>query len=136
MFRKLVSIYKSYLIHGSARLPQDGNLREPSISVLLLTYIMIFVYYNIMRHLYPSLRALIYSQLYITDIVEYFGDRIPIHQLRLYIQAELIITVNNIIDLKEYRFHTIITGYYPHASAKDDIKRKQESRELYFIALL
>ena len=77
MFRKLVSIYKSYLIHGSARLPQDGNPGEPSISVLLLTYTMIFVYYNIVRHLYPSLRALIYSQLYTTDVVEYFSDRIP-----------------------------------------------------------
>jgi len=61
MFGKLVSIHKSYLIHGSARLPQDGNLGEPSISVLLLTYTMIFVYYNMVRHLYPSLRALTYS---------------------------------------------------------------------------
>ena len=61
MFGKLVFIYKSYLIYGSARLPQDGNPGEPSISVLLLTYTMIFVYYNIVRHLYPSLQALIYS---------------------------------------------------------------------------
>ena len=79
MFRKLVSIYKSYLIHRSAWLPQDGNPGEPSVSVLLLTYTIILIYYNIVRYLYPSLQALIYSQLYIIDIVEYFGDRIPTH---------------------------------------------------------
>ena len=79
IFGKLVSIYKSYLIHRSARLPQDGNPGQPSVSVLLLTYTMIFVYYNMVRHLYPSLRALTYSQLYIIDIIKYFGDRIPTH---------------------------------------------------------
>ena len=102
MFGKLVSIYKSYLIYGSAWLPQDGNPGEPSVSVLLLTYTIIFVYYNMVRHLYTFLRALTYSQLYVIDVVEYFGDRIPTHQLRLYIQAELTIAVDNTIDLKEY----------------------------------
>ena len=102
MFGKLVSIYKSYLIYGSAWLSQDGNPGEPFVSVLLLTYTMIFVYYNIVRHLYPFLRALIYSQLYAIDVVKYFGDRIPTYQLRLYVQAELIIAVDNTMDLKEY----------------------------------
>jgi hypothetical protein len=44
--------------------------------------------------------------------------------------------VNNTIDLKEYRFYTMTTGYCLHASTKDNTKQKQESRELYFITPL
>jgi hypothetical protein len=40
------------------------------------------------------------------------------------------------MDLKEYWFYAIITGYCLHAGAKDNTKRKQELRELYFIAPL
>jgi hypothetical protein len=40
------------------------------------------------------------------------------------------------MDPKEYRFHAITTGYYLYTSTKDDTKRKQESRDLYFIAPL
>jgi hypothetical protein len=40
------------------------------------------------------------------------------------------------MDLKEYRFYTIIIGYCLYTGAKDNTKRKQESQELYFIAPL
>jgi hypothetical protein len=40
------------------------------------------------------------------------------------------------MDPKEYRFYAMTTGYCLYAGAKDNTKRKQESRELYFIAPL
>jgi hypothetical protein len=40
------------------------------------------------------------------------------------------------MDPKEYRFYTIITGYYLHTSLRDNTKKRQELQEIYFIALL
>jgi hypothetical protein len=91
-------------------------------SVYFLSRTIIFGYPNIIRRWRPYILVLTLFQLYITDVIEYFGDRIPTNQLRLHLLTELTSKIDNIIHPTEYRFYAITAGYYPHPSRRDDSK--------------
>jgi len=126
MYRRSVKRGQNYIIYGSARLPQDGIPGDPAVSVYFLSRTIIFGYLNIIRRWRPYILVLTLFQLYATDVIEYFSDRIPTNQLRLHLLAELTSKVDNTTHPTEYRFHAMTAGYCPYSGRRDDSKLRQE----------